>query len=66
MTDHTPRAFSVVIPAWNADRVIGEQLESLEAQTFEGCWEVLVADNGSTDRNADASGSGRAGSPACD
>ena len=40
---------SVIIPARNAERWIGQQLATLEAQTFGGAWEVLVADNGSTD-----------------
>jgi glycosyltransferase involved in cell wall biosynthesis len=40
---------SVVIPAFNAQDTIGEQLEALAAQEFAGSWEVVVADNGSTD-----------------
>ena len=53
MTDHPPPMFSVVIPAWNAESVVGEQLAALEAQCFDGSWEVLVADNGSTDRTGE-------------
>src|SRR5581483_7290203 len=41
--------FSVAIPAYNVETVIGEQLASLAAQDFRGEWEVLVSDNGSTD-----------------
>ncbi len=37
------------MPARNAARWIGEQLEALSRQTFDGEWEVIVADNGSTD-----------------
>ena len=43
---------SVVIPAFNADATIGEQLEALTAQAWAGEWEVVVADNGSTDETA--------------
>lgn len=41
---------SVVIPSYNAERTLGAQLESLAAQDFPSPWEVIVADNGSTDR----------------
>lgn len=40
---------SVIIPALNAARTIGVQLAALERQDFEGPWEVVVVDNGSTD-----------------
>jgi glycosyltransferase involved in cell wall biosynthesis len=40
---------SVIIPAFNAEETIGDQLRSLSAQTWAGEWEVVVADNGSTD-----------------
>ena len=40
---------SVVIPAYNAADVIVEQLESLARQTDAPVFEVVVADNGSTD-----------------
>ena len=43
---------SVVIPAFNAAATIGEQLEALTAQTWDAQWEVIVADNGSTDETA--------------
>ena len=46
--ERTPSA-SVVIPARNAARFLPEQLASLTRQTYEGSWEVVVADNGSTD-----------------
>ena len=42
----------MIIPARNAARYIGEQLRALAAQTFAGSWEVLIADNGSTDATA--------------
>jgi GT2 family glycosyltransferase len=39
----------VVIPAYNAAATLAEQLEALAAQRFEDDWEVVIADNGSTD-----------------
>lgn len=45
-----PRLVSVVIPAYNAAAVIGDQLDALARQTYAGAIEVIVADNGSTDR----------------
>jgi glycosyltransferase involved in cell wall biosynthesis len=41
---------SVVLPAFNAAQVIEIQLEALACQDFPGSWEVIVSDNGSTDR----------------
>ncbi|MGI8759465.1 MAG: glycosyltransferase [Acidimicrobiales bacterium] len=46
-------AVSVVIPCLNAGATLGRQLEALCGQQFEGCWEVIVADNGSTDGSGD-------------
>src|SRR6185369_5094795 len=43
---------SVIIPARNAAKWIGEQLDALSRQTFDGDWEVIVVDNGSTDATA--------------
>ena len=40
---------SVVIPAYNAAATIGEQLTALTEQHWDDSWEVIVADNGSTD-----------------
>jgi GT2 family glycosyltransferase len=40
---------SVVIPARNAARHIGDQLTALASQSYDGEWEVVVADNGSRD-----------------
>jgi len=40
---------SVVIPAHNAATTIGAQLEALARQDWDGEWEVVVSDNGSTD-----------------
>jgi GT2 family glycosyltransferase len=43
-------ALSIVIPAYNAEKTLELQLESLAAQEYAGEWEAIVADNGSTDR----------------
>ena len=40
---------SVIIPARNAAATVAQQLDALARQDFSGTWEVLVADNGSTD-----------------
>ena len=40
---------SVVIPAYNAAATLAAQLHALESQSHRGEWEVVVADNGSTD-----------------
>jgi glycosyltransferase involved in cell wall biosynthesis len=43
---------SVVMPAYNYGRFIGEALESLRAQTYAN-WECVVVDDGSTDDTAE-------------
>jgi glycosyltransferase involved in cell wall biosynthesis len=43
---------SVVIPAYNAAATIEQQFRVLEQEDYEGEWEIVVADNGSTDRTA--------------
>jgi glycosyltransferase involved in cell wall biosynthesis len=43
---------SIVIPAYNAERYIGEALESVFAQTM-APYEIIVVDDGSTDRTAE-------------
>jgi glycosyltransferase involved in cell wall biosynthesis len=40
---------SVVIPCYNGESVIGDQLEALTRQDWAHPWEVVVSDNGSTD-----------------
>src|SRR6266566_2465867 len=51
--DHGPvsPALSVVIPVRNGERFLGEQLAALSSQDVEGGFEVIVCDNGSTDRS---------------
>lgn len=48
-----PQFISVIIPVLNAAKTLPLQLDALAAQTYRGAWEVLVADNGSTDGSAD-------------
>lgn len=44
-----PAMVSVVLPCRNAEHTVALQLEALAGQTYTGRWEVVVADNGSTD-----------------
>lgn len=41
-------AVTVMMPAYNAERFVGDAIDSLRGQTFAG-WELLVIDDGSTD-----------------
>jgi glycosyltransferase involved in cell wall biosynthesis len=43
------RSLSVVIPCLNAAETLAVQLEALAGQSWDGDWEVIVADNGSSD-----------------
>jgi teichuronic acid biosynthesis glycosyltransferase TuaG len=43
---------SIITPSWNVERLIGETIESVQAQTF-GDWELLIADDCSTDQTPD-------------
>jgi teichuronic acid biosynthesis glycosyltransferase TuaG len=42
---------SIITPSWNVERLIGETIESVQAQTL-GDWELLIADDCSTDNTA--------------
>jgi glycosyltransferase involved in cell wall biosynthesis len=44
---------SIVVPCRNAAKTIGLQLESLSRQQWHDTWEVIVADNGSSDGTRD-------------
>jgi glycosyltransferase involved in cell wall biosynthesis len=44
-----PPALTVVIPAYNEAAAIDRQLAALASQQYDGAWEVVVGDNGSTD-----------------
>jgi glycosyltransferase involved in cell wall biosynthesis len=46
----SPR-LSVIIPCYNAAETLGIQLSAIAAQRCDDPWEVIVADNGSTDRS---------------
>jgi glycosyltransferase involved in cell wall biosynthesis len=46
------RLLSVIIPAYNAANTLGEQLDALKAQEYDGDWEIIVVDNGSIDNTA--------------
>lgn len=51
--DAAPCELTVVIPARNEERTLPAQLEALLAQEWSGAWEVVVADNRSTDGTAE-------------
>lgn len=40
---------SILVPCFNAEQTIGELLEALANQTWSKPWEVIIANNGSTD-----------------
>jgi glycosyltransferase involved in cell wall biosynthesis len=46
-----PELISVVVPVRNCERHVGEQMAALTGQTYRGPWELLVVDNGCTDRS---------------
>ena len=50
---------SIITPSWNVERLIGETILSVQAQTF-GDWELLIADDCSTDNTAAVIEIGRA------
>lgn len=43
---------SVIIPAYNVEKFIGDCLQSVQAQTYEN-WQAIVVDDGSTDKTAE-------------
>ena len=51
-----PKKCSVIIPAFNAENTIDTTLQSLLAQENAGDFEIIVVDDGSTDRTAEIVG----------
>jgi glycosyltransferase involved in cell wall biosynthesis len=51
-----PRLVSVVIPVLDAAETLPHQLEAMRAQDYVGSWEVVIADNGSTDASVEIAG----------
>jgi GT2 family glycosyltransferase len=52
MTAETELDLSVVIPCKDVASTLGEQLDALLAQQWDGRWEIVVVDNNSTDGTA--------------
>ena len=48
-----PELVTVIVPVLNAEPWLGDQLEALAGQTYDGPWQMLVVDNGCTDRSMD-------------
>ena len=44
--------FSILVPAYNAERTLARALDSVMAQTM-GCWECIIVDDGSTDHTGE-------------
>ena len=44
-----PPIMSIIIPAHNAAETLGQQLEAIRTQTYEGKSEIIIVDNRSTD-----------------
>ena len=42
---------SVIVPCYNAEATLAQQLEALSSQEYDDSWELLIADNGSTDHS---------------
>jgi glycosyltransferase involved in cell wall biosynthesis len=63
-TLEVPVRVSVVIPVRNAAATLGEQLQALAEQRGASAWEVIVADNGSTDATVQVAESYRRRLPA--
>lgn len=50
----TAGLISIVVPAWNAAETVGQCVRALCKQDYEGPYEVIVVDDGSTDATAAA------------
>ena len=42
---------SIVLPCYNAESTLGDQLDAFSKESYGQPWELIVADNGSTDRS---------------
>jgi glycosyltransferase involved in cell wall biosynthesis len=42
---------SIIMPCYNAGTTIGEQLQAISEQSWDGTWELIVVDNRSTDNS---------------
>lgn len=51
MINHKPY-FSIIIPAYNAERLIETAIKSVQRQTFKD-WELIIVENGSDDRTTE-------------
>lgn len=57
---------SVIIPVYNAENSIGTTLESVRKQTWKGSFEIIIIDDGSTDRSIAIVESFRLNNPSLD
>ncbi len=48
-----PALVSIIVPAYNEEKTIGKCLESILNQEYEGEMEIIVVNDGSTDRTAE-------------
>jgi glycosyltransferase involved in cell wall biosynthesis len=44
---------TVILPCYNSEDTIAEQMDALARQTWQPDWEFIMADNGSTDRSVE-------------
>jgi glycosyltransferase involved in cell wall biosynthesis len=58
-----PQLVSVIVPVLNEERYLGAQLAALARQTYGGAWELVVVDNGCTDRSLEVLEEWRAALP---
>lgn len=63
-SQHIAPSISVLMPVHNGADTLDEQLDALAAQPFDLPWELVVADNGSTDATRDVIEARRATFPA--
>lgn len=48
-----PELISVIVPVRNCEAYVGDQMAALAEQTYTGAWELVVVDNGCTDRSVE-------------